>query len=178
MTPKQLDYFRTRVYRGLTGEQRFWKRVAIKGPDECWEWQGPCNGSGYGNIGFTDLSTTTHRISYELANGAVGNTYTVCILHRCDNPPCCNPAHLFIGTRADNIADMTQKGRLASFEGTKNVRALLTESQVLVIRDSDKTNVELGREYGVGPTTISAIRTGRNWQHLTDKTEENENGNV
>lgn len=167
MTPEQLYHFTKFVYRGSTGEERFLRRIKKGEPNECWPWQGPVNKYGYGILGFSDIATTAHRVAYELENGSIGNTYTACVLHRCDNPPCCNPIHLFLGSRKDNIADMTKKGRLASFKGIKNSRAVLAEEQVLTIFLSDESNVDLGIFYGVAPTTIAAIRNQRNWKHLT-----------
>jgi len=167
MTPEQMKHFTERVFKGSTGLQRFWKRVEKAGPDDCWPWQGARNKDGYGMVSVSCTCYQAHRVAYELTCGPVGRTYKVCILHTCDNPPCCNPAHLFRGTRKDNIADMTQKGRLASFEGAVNGRAVLTEKDVLDIFNSSESNVDLGEAYDVAPTTISAIRNQRNWKHLT-----------
>ena len=161
-------HFRTRIYRGKTCEQRFWSKVNKtpgQGPQgECWIWTAYCNKDGYGQLGFGSLVTSAHRVSYELVHGPIGNTYTDCILHRCDNPPCVNPDHLFIGTRIDNVADMNSKGRAAGAPGLQNGRVILTPEQVAEIRSSNATNVALGIKYGVAPTTISAARRGRNWQ--------------
>ena len=73
---------------------------------ECWEWRGLRDKHGYGRKG---PYKTTHRLAWEWANGPV--PAGMCVLHRCDNPPCCNPDHLFLGTQADNLADMVAKGR-------------------------------------------------------------------
>lgn len=89
--------------------ERFWPRVdkAVgQGPDgTCWEWTASRNGDGYG---FSN-HTMAHRVSWEIHNGSIPNG--LCVLHRCDNPPCVNPAHLFLGTKKDNAADMSAKGR-------------------------------------------------------------------
>ncbi len=172
MTPEQMKYFKGHAFCGLTPEERFWLHVDKTpghGPEgECWIWTAYCNKHGYGQIGFSTLVTGAHRVSYELVHGPIGNTYVDCVLHTCDNPPCVNPDHLFMGGRPDNIVDMTEKGRLADFKGTLNGRHVLTEEEVRRIRVSGRTNVKLGIQYGVAPTTISAIRSGRNWKHLTD----------
>ncbi len=170
MTHEQMLFFRNHIFRGITGVERFWRRVDKTpghGPKgECWLWLGYTNKDGYGHVGFSDLVTAVHRVSFELVHGPIGNNYVDCVLHTCDNPPCVNPDHLFLGSRANNIEDMTEKGRLADFKGTLNGRHVLTENEVRSIRRSGGTNVKLGRKYGVAPTTISAIRNGRNWKHL------------
>ena len=87
--------------------ERFWDRVDKKGPDECWEWFGQKNPKGYGYVKPYGL---THRFSYELHTGEKPGELFVC--HSCDNPPCVNPAHLWLGTVTDNQRDAKAKGRL------------------------------------------------------------------
>lgn len=91
--------------------ERFWEKVDRRSPDECWPWLGRARTSfGYGAFAIgRDRANRAHRIAWELTNGPV--PVGLSALHRCDNPPCCNPAHLFLGTQADNIADMVAKGR-------------------------------------------------------------------
>ena len=97
--------------RGIPFEERFWMRVDQSDPDGCWEWQGGrSNRGGYGLVGVGKAKNAkAHRIAYELANGPFDSDLFVC--HRCDNPPCCRPDHLFLGTNADNAADRERKGR-------------------------------------------------------------------
>jgi len=92
------------------------------------------------------------------------------VCHRCDNPPCCNPSHLFLGTAADNIHDMHAKGRARSNppRGEVHVRAKLTEAKVRAIRaDSTRPLADLAAEHGVNYRTISAVRSGLIWRHVT-----------
>lgn len=90
--------------------ERFWQRVTVGPEDQCWEWQGPFNHYGYGLIGDA-LGTPqrAHRVSYEIHKGPIPDGLVV--MHSCDNPPCVNPAHLSVGTVADNNWDRARKGR-------------------------------------------------------------------
>lgn len=92
-------------------EDRFWEKVDRRGPDECWEWQGARNSKGYGELGRAKgkKNEYAHRLAYRIHYGSISEGMFV--LHRCDNPPCCNPRHLFEGTPQDNTDDMIAKGR-------------------------------------------------------------------
>lgn len=94
--------------RGRPLTERFWEKVDVGGPDECWDWQGARAHYGHGIINVTGRSLLAHRVAWSITHGDPAEA-NVC--HRCDNPPCCNPAHLFLGSQADNIADMHRKGR-------------------------------------------------------------------
>lgn len=90
--------------------QEFWRKVNIAGPDECWEWTGPKRAHGYGQFSFARTNTVASRVAWELANGSPFPADKFAC-HRCDNPPCCNPAHIFVGTQTENMRDMAAKGR-------------------------------------------------------------------
>jgi hypothetical protein len=88
----------------------------------------------------------------------------LCVLHRCDNPSCCNPAHLFVGTKADNVRDMDQKGRRRTWAGPAH--RTLSDDDVRAIRASADGAVSLARRYGVGRESIWRLRTGKSWKGL------------
>ena len=102
-----------------------------------------------------------HRFAYEDRAGTIGSGLLVC--HRCDNPPCCNPAHLFLGTHADNHADKVAKGRSSKLFGRANPQAKLTEADVAAIRASTETCRVLRARFGVSGAVVSNIRRGISW---------------
>lgn len=146
---------------------RFWDKVTIGEPKECWEWDAARNEErgGYG-VFHPDKKTTVraHRFSLELSLGRLLKP-GMFACHDCDNPPCVNPAHLFEGTSADNVADAVKKMRHKHGEnGSK-----LSDAEVISIRHraaSGETNRLLASEYGVGEATISMITRGHRWKHL------------
>lgn len=152
-------------------EQRFWAHLERGALDECWEWKGKklakygmirAPGAGNGDIG-------AHRIAYELMVGGIPlmpNGKPFHVLHRCDNPPCCNPKHLFLGTQADNIKDMVKKGRHIARRGEHSGMARLTECAVIHIRRSALSERKLARELGVSRSTVNHARSGRTWAWL------------
>lgn len=140
------------------------------GPLSCWPWTAWCRNDGYGSIRDENgVEVLAHRFAWTEARGAI--PAGLCVLHHCDNRPCCNPAHLFLGTRADNIRDMDRKGRgRRAHRGSANGRAKLTESHVVAIRkryaQGGVTQKDLARCYGVSPALINFICTRRKWRHI------------
>ena len=146
---------------------RFWAKVDKSGPDDCWNWNAGTSNKGYGRFAFQGKTRFAHRVSWLIANGSIKNAnsyHGVCVLHRCDNPPCVNPKHLFLGTHQDNINDMVNKGR--SNLGSKHGKSSLTESSVEFIRSCGLRSTALSRIFKVSPNTISEARFGRTWKHV------------
>ena len=109
-----------------------------------------------------------HRLSFELANGSILDGMQVC--HRCDNPPCVNPAHLFAGTNAENSADREAKGRGNQARGESNGHAKLTEDLVREIRlmhASGMAGREIARRIGLSGSGVRSVLTGRNWGYVS-----------
>lgn len=142
--------------------ERFWAKVKKGGPDDCWTWTGSTSARGYGQTSFGGFSMFAHRVSWMIHFGPIpADMY---VLHRCDNPPCINPNHLFLGTNQDNYDDRDAKGRVA--HGERAAKAKLTAAQVMDIRASDEPDSVLGRRYGVYASTIRCARDGTKWKRL------------
>ena len=157
--------------------QRLIRHMEINKTTGCWEWQGSKrNGYGRMTIGSrtdgTRKSVSTHRLSYELHYGEIPQGMEIC--HKCDNPCCINPDHLFVGTRQDNIDDRERKGRNNPPKGEKNAKAKLTEKDVLDIRNkraAGKSFGKLAKEYGVCRKTIQNAVSGKSWGFLPEPPE-------
>jgi len=149
-------------------EKRFWSHVAVGHPDECWPWNGCRFTSGYGRVRTSRTSTiSAHRLAWILTNGEIPSDQIIC--HHCDNPPCCNPAHLFVGTHKDNVEDCIQKGRRARLIGSRHPMARLTESQVLSIRarhGAGESPRRIAVDFSVTPQMVWMISTRRSWSHV------------
>lgn len=135
---------------------RFWAKVDKRGPDECWPWTGAKSNGGYGNVAIRQRATGAHRVAWAIANGDPGEAH---VLHTCDNPPCVNPAHLFLGTSADNALDKARKGRTRG--NPLGRKPKLTDEQIRKIRTDQRECAVVATEYGVCKDTIYGIRQGR-----------------
>lgn len=143
----------------------FWDYVDKTG--ECWLWARARDEGGYGRLMVEGQDWLAHRAAYELTYGPIPEE--LCVLHRCDNPPCVKPDHLFLGSRADNIADMIAKGRKAPQAiGQDNPNSRLTIEQVIEIKKTPHYYLSggLAVKYGVTSQTIRDIRRGRTWRHV------------
>lgn len=141
---------------------RFWAKV-IK-TESCWGWAGS-KVRDYGQIWHKGKHLLAHRVSWELANGPVPAGMHV--LHRCDYPPCTNPAHLFLGTHNDNMRDMVKKQRTTA--GTKSKAAKLTETLVAEVRRrraAGESNSAIGRSLGIHNSVISRAVNRQRWKHV------------
>lgn len=151
---------------GGEAEERFWKFVDKKGDAECWNWVGK-KGHGYGRFWYNGKTIRAHRFSYELFFGNVPDCLFV--LHKCDNPGCVNPDHLFLGTLLDNSRDMIAKGRGGDQKGEKNPAAKLTMKDVLEIRSlyasGNFTQKQIAQKYNIALSTANQIIIGKRWKH-------------
>jgi hypothetical protein len=150
--------------------ERFWSRVDRSGgPDACWPWTGPLNRGGYGVFYWHEKDVPAHRVAYEITHGPVPHDVFVC--HNCpggDWPACCNPAHLWSGSHAENMADKVAKGRQP--RGEAHGSAKLTETQVSEIRHLANvgalTRRAIARRYAVHPNTVWQILARKRWKHV------------
>jgi len=150
----------------LTLEERFWPKVDIRGFDDCWEWIASKIPAGYGQIHNNGTMLRAHRVAWELMRGPIPKG--LCLLHHCDNRACVNPNHLFLGTKADNMADMEAKGRRRSAppRGVNSPNAKLTNEKVRAIRLSTLPQRVLAKMHGVHQSTIWTVKHRKSWSWL------------
>lgn len=140
----------------------------------CVLWSGSTNRGGYGQIRIGTKMTRAHRVAWTLVNGPPPQGSYV--LHRCDVRACVNPGHMFLGTHADNMADMAVKGRRRSgdLRGEKHGRAKITDADVRSIRlllSAGERQRDIARSFGLSRATISHIKTGYSWAHLPENSK-------
>ncbi len=151
--------------------QRFWSHVDKSA--DCWVWTGS-KSDGYGKCRFQTKFQNTHRVSWKLANGEIPDG--MCVLHKCDNPPCCNPDHLFLGTKLDNARDCIAKGRFPDvashgaktrlMPGDKHRLAKITMADARHIRELRAAGLklsEIAAIHSISVPRISSICTGKSW---------------
>ncbi len=149
MAETQRDLFST--------SSRFWEKVKIDFAG-CWLWTGATNENGYGKIGVVGKTVRAHRLAWELHYGPIPAGLNV--LHKCDNPACVRPQHLFLGTKADNSADMATKGRAAK---------KLTPAAVMEIRAqhaAGQSTTSIATRFGVSRKAVGDVINGRRWSHV------------
>lgn len=144
---------------------RFLKYV-VKERNGCWEWSGFRDRAGYGHFKFNGKMPGAHRVSYVLFNGPIVKSLHV--LHQCDNPPCVNPAHLFLGTPSDNALDSVRKGRWASKSGFRNGRARLTiqkakEIELAYNPRNGMSAPKVAAKFSISASHVYNILHGRHW---------------
>ena len=156
---------RERVKRSL--RDRFdekWIQDPVTG---CWNWIGAISGKRPSIGTFARKSALAYRVSYEIHRGPIPLGLSVC--HRCDNPVCVNPDHLFLGTQAENLADMSVKGRghgACKNRSAAGYRVKLTEDQVRAIRSSSTSGRIAAAEFGISQPMVAAIRRCSSWRHV------------
>lgn len=151
---QKLSYAKTQKPLG----DRFWSKVDILDRESCWNWIGCVSGFGHGRFNYDGKSMIASRMAWILSGQSIPRGLYV--LHKCDNPKCCNTDHLWLGTKKDNTQDMMKKGRQSDSCKT------LTPDAVGSIRQSNKTGPELASEYGVAYCTIWKVKTRRTWGHI------------
>lgn len=146
---------------------RFWSKVdKSAGACGCWPWREGKNDRGYGYVNIGRSCIGAHRVAYRSVHGEIPKG--LMIRHSCDNPACCNPAHLEPGTQTDNMQDMLRRGRCPPRWGKHSPRARLTEKQVLAIHEMRKggaKNKEIAAAFNVQQSCISRILTGKRWAY-------------
>lgn len=156
---------------------RFWSKIDRVSPDGCWEWTGKSTHKfGYGIIGIggrppKGRTARAHRVAYAIANGGLTSHLMVC--HRCDNPRCCNPSHLFLGTAKDNHRDMCAKKRNVNpprLIGEHNLGGGKLNShdvvEIRALRSSGEKVVVIASRFNIDPSLVSAITKRKVWRHV------------
>lgn len=149
-------------------QDRFWSKVSIGSESECWLWTAATNESGYGRFKIKRNVHKAHRVAWEIANGEpAGDAF---IMHDCDTPGCCNPNHLRRGTARDNMFDMVRKGRCRA----PNMKLTVEDvTQIKWLLRKGVPNWALAADFGVSTPTISKIKYGKSWAHVTPEPNQN-----
>lgn len=149
---------------------RFWEKVDIGSLEECWEWMACCSQDGYGMIKVDGEVMRAPRVAWTLTYDEIPEG--LCVCHHCDNPSCCNPDHLYVGTHADNMQDMSRRGR-GVYPGTRGEDhgpSKLTELEVHEIRrlrnEEGWALRELGMRFSISESNVSAIALYKSWRWL------------
>lgn len=140
---------------------RFWSKVDIRGPDECWPWTGARTGNGYGAMKIKGKMVSTHRLAAGLEEGDARFG-----LHSCDNEPCCNPTHLRPGSQLENRQDCVRKNRQA--KGRRIRTAILSDELIPAIRGDERAAHLVGERFGISKSTVWQIRARKTWRHVPE----------
>lgn len=155
---------RARVYE--TDADRLWPRVEKRGEDECWPYAGTRTAAGYGKVHIGHGAwVRAHRLAWIVTNGQIPAEMEVC--HECDNPPCCNPRHLFLGTHADNMADMSLKGRANVAVGSAHYKAVINEDIAREIRaavSAGETQLAVAKRLGISKNIVHQVVHNVTWK--------------
>lgn len=154
----------------MSDEDRFWSKVEFgrqSAVGRCWEWRSKRNRHGYGLFSLGGREVRAHRTAWRLTFGPIPTGLG--ILHKCDNPPCVRPDHLFPGSQLDNVADMDRKGRGRGrwSPGDEHFKAVLGAADVQTVRQcvaEGETRKALAARFGVAPSTISRAAAGKTWR--------------
>lgn len=147
-------------------KERFEESYIPEPNSGCWLWLGTMFNTGYGSVSINRKNKLAHRVSYQIANGPIHDGAYIC--HRCDNPACVNPDHLFAGSHADNMRDCANKGRnvTPAAQGESHNQSKLTEADVLAIRASAGRTKDIAAAYNISRVNVWLIKTRRAWGHL------------
>ena len=149
-------------------KKRYWPKVTVLGPDECWEWRAKAtHPHGYGRMtAGRGTHLKAHHIGWALENGPIPED--LCVLHKCDNPGCSNPKHLFLGTMLDNMQDKIAKGRAGNityYSGEEHCRSKLTDDERRRIAADNRSATEIADEFSISYRTVYRIRRNEMWAH-------------
>lgn len=168
----QLSKYDSYYQRRKSPAERFWEKVDKNGPNGCWVWTAGLHKQfGYGQFWYNGINDLAHRMSWRLTYGEIPDGLNVC--HKCDNPPCCNPDHLFLGTDLDNARDRNAKGRHNMPRGSALPHAKVTEAmipQIHELRNRGLTHKQIGEIVGLGRAAVGLILNGKNWKHCKPRT--------
>jgi hypothetical protein len=153
-----------------------WSKVDIRGPDDCWPWKGHRNHQGYGRTWINDVAYYAHRVIYDLANPGVierkgprSHADKGFIRHKCDNPSCCNPAHMETGSNQDNMDDKVKRNRQNRYPGCTGPRCKLNEEQVRELRAlkaKGMSNHDLANRYGISVCSVKSAISRRTYKDI------------
>ena len=153
--------------------ERFWSKVDIRGPNECWNWTGCKLKRGYGAAAYLGHQMSSSRAAYLIHHGLERLEWAQCVCHSCDNTACCNPAHLWLGDRRSNFMDAKRKQRITQGykAGSRHWGAKMTEANVIearAMRAVGHTVESIAQKFGVTGSTMSVALRGLKWAHVKE----------